>query len=126
MKKLIHLLAGLCLGVVLLPQADYSQASPAANTANINNDAAAEEKARKFFTDLEVIDQNGNKLELNSEGITLESAGDLTIKASGDLKLEGANIEVSASGNLTATGSAGAEVSSSGITTLQGSLVNIN
>ena len=67
MKKLIHLLAGLCLGVVLLPQADYSQANPAANTANINNDAAAEEKARKFFTDLEVIDQNGNKLRFYSD-----------------------------------------------------------
>jgi len=67
MEKLIHLLAGFCLGVVLLPQADYSQANPAANTANINNDAAAEEKARKFFTDLEVIDQNGNKLRFYSD-----------------------------------------------------------
>ena len=33
------------------------------------NDAAAEEKARKFFTDLEVIDQNGKKLRFYSDVI---------------------------------------------------------
>lgn len=67
MKKLTHILAGLCLALVLLPLVDDSAATTAAVAANTNDDAAAEEKARKFFTDLEVIDQNGNKLRFYSD-----------------------------------------------------------
>ena len=66
MKKMIHTLAGLCLGLILLPLADSLHASAAAVTA-APSDAAAEEKARKFFTDLEVIDQNGKKLRFYSD-----------------------------------------------------------
>jgi cytochrome oxidase Cu insertion factor (SCO1/SenC/PrrC family) len=65
MKKFSYLLVGLCLGLVLLPQAGYSQQAGVPTAAT--DDAAAEEKARKFFTDLEVIDQNGNKLRFYSD-----------------------------------------------------------
>ena len=66
MKKMTHLLAGLCLGLILLPQAEDSRATAAAVTGTLS-DAAAEEKARNFFTDLEVIDQNGKKLRFYSD-----------------------------------------------------------
>ena len=76
MKKLSNLVV-LCLGLALLPQAALSKDAGAAATANTvasktvaagpTNDAAAEEKARKFFTDLEVIDQNGKKLRFYSD-----------------------------------------------------------
>lgn len=65
MTKLHNLLAVLCLGMVLLPQAGYSQ--QAGTKAVTTNDAAAEEKARKFFTDVEVIDQNGKQLRFYSD-----------------------------------------------------------
>ncbi|MEM6722864.1 MAG: type VI secretion system tip protein VgrG [Bacteroidota bacterium] len=71
-------------------------------------------------------DQNGNKIEMSSDGITIESAKDLQLKASGDIKLEGMNIENTANAQFKADGSAGAEVSSSAVMTIKGSLVQIN
>jgi len=66
MKKMTHLLAGFCLGLMLLPLADGSHASAAAVTG-APSDAAAEEKARNYFTDTEVIDQNGKKQRFYSD-----------------------------------------------------------
>jgi Rhs element Vgr protein len=71
-------------------------------------------------------DSNGNKLVLDAEGITLESAADVNIKASGDVKTEGANVNASASAQLKIEGSGGAELSSGGSTVVKGSLVQIN
>jgi Rhs element Vgr protein len=71
-------------------------------------------------------DENGNKATLNSDGITLESAKDIILKASGDVKTEGVNIEIKASAQLKAEGGAGAEFSSSASTKVKGSLVQIN
>ena len=65
MRKSCNLIAVLCLGLVLLPQTGYSQ--QASTAAVVTDDAAAEEKARKFFTDTEVIDQDGNKLRFYSD-----------------------------------------------------------
>ncbi len=73
-----------------------------------------------------VEDENGNKATLNSDGISLESFKDLIFKASGDVKIEGMNIEIKASAQLKAEGSAGAEFSSSASTQVKGSLVQIN
>jgi Rhs element Vgr protein len=73
-----------------------------------------------------IEDQNGNKLELSADGMVLESVGELAIKASGDVNLEGANVNVSANASMKATGSSGAELSSSSVTVVKGSLVNIN
>jgi Rhs element Vgr protein len=71
-------------------------------------------------------DENGNKITMNSDGISLESAKDIVIKATGDVKVDGVNVELKASAQLKAEGSAGAEVSSSATATLKGSLVQIN
>ena len=71
-------------------------------------------------------DQNGNKVTLNSDGITLDSAKDLVLKAKGDVKAEGTNINFNANAQLVAKGSGSAEISSSGNTVVKGSLVQIN
>ena len=65
-----------------------------------------------------IKDQNGNKIELSASGITIESASDLTLKATGSVKVDGTSVEIKSS----ATGKfeAGATL------TLKGSLVQIN
>jgi hypothetical protein len=62
----------------------------------------------------------------DSAGIVLESSGDISVKASGDLNLEGANVNIKASAQLKGEGGSGAEISSSGTAVLKGSLVQIN
>jgi len=72
-------------------------------------------------------DQNGNKFLMNKDGITIESSKKLIIKAaSGDIESEGMNIKQTAKTQFKAEGSAGIELSSSGIAKLKGSLVQIN
>jgi len=73
-----------------------------------------------------VEDENGNHLKLESSGITLESAADINIKASGDVNIEGTNLNASATAQAKLEGSAGAELSSGGSTTVKGSMVQIN
>lgn len=63
-------------------------------------------------------DQNGNKITMDNTGITLESAKDIVLKATGDIKAEGVNITISAN--------ASSELSASGSTTIKGGMVKIN
>jgi len=58
--------------------------------------------------------------------ITIRGDADLSLLAGGDLPLEGANVDITASANCTIQGGAGAEISSGGVTVVQGSLVEIN
>ncbi len=87
-------------------------------------------------------DQNSNKVTLDSAGITLDSPKDITLKAQGkivlnatgnieataqmDIKQTGLNITSTANIGFTAKGSATAEVSASGTTTIKGAMVLIN
>ncbi|WP_372756879.1 type VI secretion system tip protein VgrG [Mariniflexile sp.] len=73
-----------------------------------------------------VEDDNSNVIIIDSNGISMESGGDITIKASGDVTIEGTNVEIKANAEFKAEGSAGAEVSTSAIAVLKGSLVQIN
>lgn len=75
---------------------------------------------------VQITDESSNAITMNADGITLESAKDIVIKASRDVQIEGVNIELKAQAQLTAEGSAGATVSSSGTTDVKGSLVRIN
>jgi Rhs element Vgr protein len=75
---------------------------------------------------IELEDENSNLVTLDSSGITLESAGDISIMATGDVNIEGTNISVSANAQLTAQGAAGAELSASGNTVVSGAVVQIN
>ncbi|MEX0930000.1 MAG: type VI secretion system tip protein VgrG [Balneolales bacterium] len=73
-----------------------------------------------------IEDQNGNKVSMTGDGITLESAGDLNLKASGDVLIEGNNVSGSATAAFKAEGGSGAELTSNGQTVVKGSLVAIN
>lgn len=75
---------------------------------------------------IKIEDEHSNVLTFNSDGITMESAGDIKIKASGDVNIEGANINVKASAQLKAEGSSGSELSSGAVTVVKGSQVKIN
>lgn len=76
--------------------------------------------------ELTLEDQNGNKLTMNSDGIEISGAKELKLSAATDLKVEGVNTELKASAGFKAEGSASAEVTSSGTMTIKGSLVQIN
>lgn len=71
-------------------------------------------------------DQNGNKILMNEDGITIESIKDVILKASGDIKMEGTNINVKGSAQTKVEGSSGAELSSGATTIVKGSMVQIN
>ncbi len=73
-----------------------------------------------------IEDEAGNKATFSSDGISMESPGNIELKATGDVSIEGVNVKIKASANFKAEGGAGSEVSSSGITEIKGSLVNIN
>ena len=71
-------------------------------------------------------DQNGNKIVMSDSGIEINSSKDFTIKASGDISIEGTNVEIKANAQFKASGGSGAELSSSAVTNVKGSMVNIN
>ena len=71
-------------------------------------------------------DENSNTITIDSNGIAIESGADVDIKATGDVNIEGTNVNIKASAQFKAEGSAGAEMSSSGTATVKGSLVQIN
>ncbi|MCP4075092.1 MAG: type VI secretion system tip protein VgrG [Gammaproteobacteria bacterium] len=75
---------------------------------------------------IKVSDENDNAITLSSDGITLESASDINITATGDVNIEGANIAAAASAEFKAEGSSAAEVSSGGNMVVKGSIVQIN
>lgn len=89
-----------------------------------------------------IKDQHGNSIKLSSEGIALDSPKDIklsakggisleavnaiTLKSQADLKANALNISCEAQMALSAKGSASAELSASGQTTVKGALVMIN
>lgn len=75
---------------------------------------------------IKIEDENSNIITIDSSGIKIESAGDIELKASGDVKIEGTNVSIKASAQFKAEGSAGVEMSSSAVAILKGSMVQIN
>jgi Rhs element Vgr protein len=91
---------------------------------------------------IELTDENGNSIEMSSKGIELKSIGyikltaktditldasaGVTLKAATDLTASGASVKMTATGQLTAKGGSGAELSASGTTVIKGAMVNIN
>lgn len=106
--------------------------TPANNKVVINDDGKS----------ILLLDQNDNKLELNPSGITLDSPKDIRITAKGtitldavgqisatsraDVKVAGLNISAEAQVGFTGKGSATAELSAAGQTTVKGAMVMIN
>ncbi len=75
---------------------------------------------------IELSDKNGNKIIMNEDGIEINSSKDIILKATGDLKTDSINAEISANAEAKISGSAGAELSTSAIAVIKGSLVQIN
>ena len=91
---------------------------------------------------LTMEDQNGNTLSLNETGIILDSPKDIAITAKGkvtidavgevgitskaDVTLKGMNVKATGDVGFVAKGSASAELSASGQTTVKGAMVMIN
>jgi Rhs element Vgr protein len=75
---------------------------------------------------IKLEDENANVMTMNSDGIKIQSYKDLILKASGDVKLEGINLEMKAQSSFKAQGTASAEVKASGTLTLKGAMVQIN
>jgi len=79
-------------------------------------------------------DQNGNETKLSPDGISMTSPKDIKIEAKGkisitatqDLSMEGLNVTAKAQVNFKAEGAAGAEISTSAIAKVKGSMVMIN
>lgn len=91
--------------------------TPAGNTITLSE----ADKAVK------IVDQNGNKLEMTSDGIVIQSAKALELKAGTELKLQsGTSLSVKGGSDLKMEGAAGAELSSSAITKVKGSLLQLN
>ena len=65
-------------------------------------------------------------LELTASGMALRVEGDLTLGASGTLRLEGQSVSIQAQDTLEINAAAQAIVRSEGVTTIQGGLVEIN
>lgn len=66
MSKFKTLLAMLAIGLVMLPQAGWSKSSDQLASTGASE---SEQKARNFFTDLEVINQDGEKLRFYTDVI---------------------------------------------------------
>lgn len=106
--------------------------TPGKNTIEINDDAKR----------IRLADQNKNEIVIDSNGITLSSSKDITLKAKGDItmdattklsgtaksdvSLEGVNVKIQAKVGATVKGNATAELSASGQTTVKGAIVMIN
>jgi Rhs element Vgr protein len=81
-----------------------------------------------------IQDQHGNMLKMEAGGITIKSAKDIIMEATGafslkagtDVKVEGLNITQKASAAMELSGGASTKLTSSGILEIQGSLVKIN
>ncbi|MCG6187833.1 type VI secretion system tip protein VgrG [Maribellus maritimus] len=76
---------------------------------------------------IKLEDENGNFIQMDSNGITIESASEINYKSSTDMKMESStNVELKAGAQFKAEGSAGAEVSTSANAVIKGSIVQIN
>ena len=63
---------------------------------------------------------------MDDNGISMEAQKDINIVATGDVNIEGLNVSIAANAEFKAEGAAGAEVSTSAVAVLKGSLVQIN
>jgi len=73
-----------------------------------------------------VDDGTGNKIVMESSGVSIESATELKIKAGTSLSISAPKVSIKADATLSLDGSGSTSVNSSGITVIKGSLVKIN
>ncbi|MDQ1829286.1 type VI secretion system tip protein VgrG [Massilia scottii] len=91
--------------------------TPGANKVVMSDDAKS----------IVATDKKGNKLSLSESGILLDSPADIVLNATGKITLtSGASMAIKATTDLVAKGTASAEFSADGVTTVKGVTVNIN
>lgn len=90
--------------------------TPGGNTLVLSDDAKG----------ITLKDQNGNSIVMDSNGITINSAKDITMNAQGDVTVQGVNVNLEAQAKLAGKGSAGVQIESSANMVLKGALVQIN
>jgi Rhs element Vgr protein len=91
--------------------------TPAGNSMTLSED-------EKSIT---IRDQNSNSIVMDSEGITIESAKALTLKAGTEVKMEsGTSFSAKGGTELKIEGATQAEFSSSALTKIKGGMVHIN
>ncbi|MBS1911435.1 MAG: type VI secretion system tip protein VgrG [Bacteroidetes bacterium] len=74
-----------------------------------------------------IVDQNGNKIEMNQDGIKIESQKAIELKAGTEVKMEsGTSFGVKGGTDLKMEGASSAELSSSATTKVKGSMVQLN
>lgn len=76
--------------------------------------------------ELKLEDEHGNKITLNADGITIESQKKISIKTNDDVEVQGKDLKLTAQAGFKADGTSGMELSSSAVTKLKGTLVQIN
>lgn len=89
--------------------------TPSGNKVIISND-----------NNVSIEDSLGNKVEMNKEGINIESVKDLNLNASGDVNVNGVNIQLESQATLKLNGQSGAELTSGASTQVKGAIVQIN
>ena len=72
------------------------------------------------------IGNKGGRLELKAEKVSIDAAGDISVTSKADVKIRGLTIDNNADLGFTAKGSATAELSAGGETTIKGAMVMIN
>ena len=92
---------------------------------------------------VKIEDQNGNLINTSNKGISISSKKDISITASGklelkgtkgvsatassgDAKVDGKNVNVKGKAKVQISGSSGADIKSSGVVNIKGSMVNVN
>lgn len=83
---------------------------------------------------INITDQHGNTIKMESGGITiksiaditLEAAGNMTLKATGDFKAEGATMKLSSQATMEMSAQATAKLSASAMLELKGGIIKIN
>lgn len=106
--------------------------TPGKNSIVISDDAKGitlkdQNKNEMVMDDSGIKMTSGKNITLKAQGdISLQATGKLTAKATQDASVEGLNVNVKAQMGAKVTGSATAEISASGQTTVKGAMVMIN
>lgn len=106
--------------------------TPGKNSVVISDDAKGitlkdQNKNEIVMDDSGVKITSGKNITLKAQGdISIQATGKLTAKATQDTSVEGMNVNVKAQVGAKVTGSATAEISASGQTTVKGAMVMIN
>lgn len=75
---------------------------------------------------ISIKDSNGNKIIMDSNGITIEAAKDLVLKAGKSISLSAPEVSMKADATMSVEGNGSTSVKSSGVTEIKGAIVKIN